>query len=155
MSIHHSQAKALYINGKGMSEIAALLGISRTSIYSYKRKDKTKGMDWNELRFLKATDATDAQKQEEQFVALLIVQFERALDDLDDMEPDKKIAVISKHIDTYYKLKKQQGNPKVSKAEVAKTVLHTISEIALEKEAAAVIQFLSSHADQIVSAVLK
>ena len=151
----HSQAKALYINGKNITDIAAALGVSRATVYAYKNKDKKNGVDWDELRFIKATDSDDAQKQEEQFVALLIFQFEKALDGLDDLPADKKIALISKHIDTYYKLKKQQGNVKVSKAEVAKSVLKTVSQIALEKEATAVIHFLADHADQIVSAVVK
>lgn len=156
MSAHtHIQAKALYAAGKSISDIALLLGLTRTTIYSYKAKAKTQGVDWDELRFLKATDASDAQKQEEQFVALLIFQFEQALDELDSLDAEKKIGLISKHIDTYYKLKKQQGNVKVSKAEVAKDVLHRISAIALDKEATEVIQFLSTHADHIVSKVLQ
>ncbi|MBL4774478.1 MAG: DUF1804 family protein [Mariprofundus sp.] len=149
------QAKELYLKGHSVSQIATMLGLSRTTIYGYKSKSKAHGIDWDDLRFLKATDSDDAQKQEEQFVALLIFQFERAIDALDDLDAEKKIALISKHIETYYKLKKQQGNPKVNKAEVAKIVLHKISEIALQQEATAVIHFLSDHADQIVSAVLK
>ena len=153
----HQHAKDLYLAGNNIATIAELLGISRTSIYAYKKKDQGRGMDWDDMRFLKATDANDAQRKEEQFVALLIFQFEKALDNMeamDDAEPEKKLAIISKHIDTYYKLKKQQSNPKVSKASIAKDVLHKISEVALEKEATAVIQFLSTHADQIVSTVI-
>jgi len=153
----HQHAKDLYLSGSKIATIAELLGISRTAIYSYKKKDHARGMDWDDMRFLKATDANDAQKKEEQFVALLIFQFEKALDNMDAMDdasPEKKLAIISKHIDTYYKLKKQQNNPKVSKAAIAKDVLHKLSEVALQKEATAVIRFLSTHADEIVSAVI-
>ncbi len=150
----HAQAKELYLSGKNVTDIASGLGVSRTTIYSYKNKDKEAGIDWDELKFLKATDSGEAQKNEEDFVALLIFQFENALEKLNEKEPEEQVKVISQYINTYYKLKQQKENPKVSKAEVAKSVLKQVSQIALDKQATSVISFLSDHADQIVSAVI-
>ena len=147
-------AKSLFIEGKTITEIATLLGVSRTSIYTYKNNDKANGTDWDELKFLKATDQSDAIKSEQDFVALLIHQFESSLDKLNNAEPVEQIEVISKHINTYYKLKQQRENPKVNKADIAKQVLQQISDIALKKEDMNVIQFLSDHADEVVMTVI-
>lgn len=152
---NHQQSKDLYIKGNSITTIAALLGISRTSVYGYKNSDKANNVDWDELKFLKATDSNDAQRNEEDFVALLIHTFEKALEALNDSEPDVQIETISKHIATYYKLKQQRDNVKVNKADIAKLVLTEISKIALAKEATSVIQFLSANADEIVSTVIK
>jgi len=152
---NHQQSKDLYIKGNSITAIAALLGISRTSVYGYKNSDKAKNIDWDELKFLKATDSNDAQRNEEDFVALLIHTFEKALEDLNESEPNVQIETISKHIATYYKLKQQRDNVKVNKADIAKLVLTEISKIALAKEATVVIQFLSANADEIVSTVIK
>lgn len=152
---NHQQSKDLYIKGSSVTTIASLLGISRTTIYGYKNSDKSKGIDWDELKFLKATDSNDAQRNEEDFVALLIHTFESALEDLNNSEPNVQIETISKHIATYYKLKQQRDNVKVNKADVAKAVLTEVSRIALDKQATDVIAFLSENADQIVSTVIK
>lgn len=152
---NHQQSKDLYIKGNSVTTIAALLGISRTSVYGYKNSDKSKDIDWDELKFLNATDSGDAQRNEEDFVALLIHTFESALEDLNNSEPNVQIETISKHIATYYKLKQQRDNVKVNKADMAKLILTEVSKIALDKEATEVIAFLSNNADQIVSTVIK
>ena len=152
---NHLYAKDLYVKGKSITDIAAMLNISRTAIYSYKNADKAKGIDWDELRFLQATDNADATRNEEDFVALLIHSFEQALDDLNASEPKVQIETISKHINTYYKLKQQRENIKVNKADIAKLILTELSDIALEKQADNVIEFLATHADQIVTTVIK
>jgi len=152
---NHQQSKNLFIKGNSITTIADLLGLSRTSVYSYKNTDLANGIDWNELKFLKATDSADAQKNEEDFVALLIHSFEKALDQLNQSEPDVQIETIAKHIAVYYKLKQQRDNVKVNKADIAKLVLTELSGVALAKECTAVIRFLSDHADEIVSTVIK
>ncbi len=151
---HHIHAKDLYLKNKSISDIATFLGVSRTTIYSYKNADKSNGIDWDELKFLHATDSADAQRNEEDFVTLLIHQFESALDALNNSEAPKQIETLSKYINTYYKLKQQRENPKVNKADVAKQVLKKVGDIALKREAAEVIQFLSHNADEIVAAVI-
>ena len=152
---NHQQSKDLYIKGNSITVIASLLGISRTSVYGYINKDKAQNIDWDELKFLKATDSNDAQRNEEDFVALLIHTFEKALEELNNSDPDVQIETIAKHIATYYKLKQQRDNVKVNKADIAKLVLTELSRIALTKEATSVIQFLSANADEIVSTVIK
>lgn len=150
-----NQAKPLYISGQSIAQIATTLGFSRATVYNWKNADKAAGVDWDELRFLKATDASEAQRNEEDFVALLIHQFESALEKLNGLDPEQQVKTLSQYIATYYKLKQQRANPKVSKAEVAKRVLQEISAIALAKEATAVIHFLSDHADEIVTTVIQ
>ncbi len=152
---NHQQSKDLYIKGNSITTIAALLGLSRTSVYGYKNGDKAKGVDWDELKFLKATDSGDAQRNEEDFVALLIHTFEKALEDLNNSDPNVQIETIAKHINTYYKLKQQRENVKVNKADMAKLILIELSKIALAKECTSVIQFLSTNADEVVSIVIK
>jgi len=154
---HHFNAKSLYVdNNKSVTEIAAALDISRTSVYAYKNKDLANGIDWDDLRFLKATDASDAQRSEEDFLALLIHNFEQALEKLNKCEdPAEQVATLSKYAGIYYKIKQQRDNPKVNKAGLAKAILERLSQIALDKEATAVIDFLSQHADQIVKAAIE
>ncbi|ODS24181.1 hypothetical protein AB835_04695 [Candidatus Endobugula sertula] len=153
---NHDLAKSLYVNdGKSVTDIAAALGVSRTTIYAYKNKDLANGVDWDELRFLKATDSRDAQRNEEDFLALLIHNFEQALEKLNDCDPAEQVATLSKYAGIYYKIKSQRDNPKVTKADVAKKVLQRLSELALDKEASTVIDFLSKNADQIVKAALE
>ena len=153
---NHQLAKSLYINdGKSVTDIAAALGIARTTVYTYKNKDLANGVDWGELRFLKATDTRDAERNEEDFLALLIVNFEQALNKLNDLEPIAQVEVLSKYANQYYKLKNQRDNPKVTKADVAKKILQQLGELALDKEDSAVITFLSDHADQIIKAALE
>lgn len=153
---NHQLAKSLYVNdGKNPTDISAALGVSRTTVYAYKNKDLANGVDWDELRFLKATDTKDAERNEEEFLALLIFNFEQTLNKLNDLEPIEQVEVLSKYANQYYKLKNQRDNPKVTKAEVAKKVLQRLSELALDKEDSAVITFLSRHADQIVKAALE
>jgi len=153
---HHTQAQSLYVNhNKGVTEVAAALSISRTTVYAYKNKDLANGIDWDELRFLKATDSSDAQRNEEDFLALLIHNFEQALEKLNDCDPTEQVATLSKYAGIYYKIKSQRDNPKVNKADVAKKVLQRLSEIALDKEATPVIEFLSGNADQIVKAAIE
>ena len=151
----HQAAKALYLKGEKISDIAITLGLSRTTVYGYKNRDKKNGIDWDDLRYLHATDQKDAQRNEQDFIALLIFQFERALDELNTAEPHDQIETLNKYVNTYYKLKRQQTDPKVSKAEVAKNVIEEISSIAIKHNATAVIQFLSDHADEVVSTIIK
>jgi len=153
---NHFNAKSLYVdNGNSVTEIAAALNISRTSVYAYKNKDLANGIDWDDLRFLKATDSRDAQRNEEDFLALLIHNFEQALEKLNECDPVEQVGTLSKYAGIYYKIKQQKDNPKVNKAGMAKVILERISKIALEKESTTVIDFLSRHADEIVKAALE
>ena len=152
---NHAQAKELYCRGRPVAEIAATLGLSRTTIYSYKNKDRLRGIDWDSLRFVRATDSRDAGQREEDFVARLIYSFEAALDRINALEPGAQLQELTRYANTYYKLKLQRDKPAVNKAEVAKQVLHELSRLALAREASGVVQFLADHADAIVSAVIR
>ncbi len=170
-SANHQQANTLYCQGKSVRDIATALGLSRTAIYGYKNKDLKQGVDWDNLRFIKATDNADAQRNEQNFVALLIDNFEAALDKINTLEPDQQLKELTQYANTYYKLKMQRDNPKINKADLAKLVLHQISQLALEPsaddvqgstnaasagraDAASVIRFLADNADAIVTAVI-
>lgn len=149
------QVKALYIAGESITSISTVLGISRTTIYSYKKQDLSIGIDWEQLKFIKATDKADALSNEQEFVATLINQFEKALDGLDDVEPQKRVEILSKYVGTYYKLKQQKDNVKVNQADIVKETIQTLSRLALNIKANEVIRFLAEHAETIVSEVLK
>lgn len=149
------QAKSLFVAGESITSISTVLGLSRATIYSYKKKDLDAGTDWDELKFIKATDKADAITSEQEFVATLINQFERALEGLDDVEPQKRVEILSKYVGTYYKLKQQKDNIKVNQADIVKSTIQTLSALALSHKAHEVIQFLAEHAETIVSEVLK
>ncbi len=149
------QAKALFVSGESITSIATVLGISRSTVYAYKERDLKAGIDWDELKFIKATDRADAITNEQEFVATLINQFEKALEGLDELEPQKRVELLSKYVGTYYKLKQQKGNIKINQADVAKETIQILSELALMHKAHDVIQFLATHAETIVSEVLK
>ena len=149
-------AKRYYIDeNKSITDICVLVGRSRTTVHNYKNDDLENGIDWDELRLLKATDANGAKRTEAEFVALLIHSFETALKGLDTAQPEKQIVTVSKYINTYYKIKNQRDNPKVNAANVAKEILQHISKIALENKAVCVIEFLANNSDQIVSQIIK
>ena len=151
---NQARAKALYCQGRPIAEIATTLGVSRATVYAWKHKDRDRGVDWDTLRFVKATDSADARHQEQDFVALLIYNFETALDQISALEPGQQLKELTRYASTYYKLKLQRDNPSVNKADIAKQVLHDLARLALAHEASAVVQFLSDHADAIVSAVI-
>lgn len=149
------EAKSLFIAGESVTSIATVLGVSRATVYAYKKRDLESGVDWDELKFLKATDKADAITSEQEFVATLINQFEKALDGLDEVEPQKRVEMLSKYVGTYYKLKQQKDNVKVNQADIVKETIQTLSRLALTHKAHDVIQFLADHAETIVSEVLK
>ena len=151
---NQARAKALYCQGRPVTEIATTLGVSRATIYAWKHKDRAQGVDWGTLRFVKATDSADARRQEQDFVALLIYHFETALDQMNALQPGEQLKELTRYASTYYKLKLQRDNPSVNKADIAKQVLHELSRLALAHEASAVVRFLADHADTIVSAVI-
>ncbi|KJY83289.1 hypothetical protein TW81_09845 [Vibrio galatheae] len=149
------QAKSLFIAGENITSISTVLGISRATVYAYKKRDLEAGVDWDELKFIKATDKADAITNEQEFVATLINQFEKALEGLDEVEPQKRVEMLSKYVGTYYKLKQQKDNVKVNQADIVKETIQTLSQLALNHKANEVIQFLADHAETIVSEVLK
>ncbi len=149
------EAKALFIAGESISSISTVLGVSRATVYAYKKRDLETGVDWDELKFIKATDKADAITNEQEFVATLINQFEQALEGLDNVEPHKRVEILSKYVGTYYKLKQQKDNVKVNQADIVKSTIQTLSTLALSHKAHEVIQFLADHAETIVSEVLK
>ena len=151
---NQQQAKTMYCQGKAVSAIATALRLSRTTIYAYKNKDLKHGVDWANLRFIKATDPADAQRKEQDFVALLIYNYETALDKINTLAPDQQLKELTQYANTYYKLKMQRDNPKINKADLAKLVLHQLSALALAQSADSVIRFLANNADAIVSAVI-
>ncbi len=149
------QAKSLFIAGENITSISTVLGISRATVYAYKKRDLEAGVDWDELKFIKATDKADAITNEQEFVATLINQFEKALEGLDEVEPQKRVEMLSKYVGTYYKLKQQKDNVKVNQADIVKETIQTLSQLALNHKANEVIQFLADHAETIVSEVLQ
>ena len=78
--------KKLYVDGKTISEICQIVGISRATFYNLKKKDLEDGIDWEDLAFSKAIDPSGTKLNEKEFLTTLIRSFEEALKNLDDIE---------------------------------------------------------------------
>jgi transposase-like protein len=149
--------KKLFIEGKTISFIATALGISRATIYVYKKEDFENGIDWDELSFAQAIDPSGTKLNEKEFLATLIRQFEEALKDLDKLEdPSDKLNLLNEYAKSYYRLKAPLKNDcKSAVLEASSKTIYTISQLALENDAKETLTFLSQNSDKIIEAVLK
>lgn len=149
--------KKLYIDGKTISEICQIVGISRATFYNLKKKDLDSGIDWEELAFSRAIDPSETKLNEKEFLTTLIRSFEDALKNLDDIEdPTKRLQLLKEYANSYYKLKAPLKND--CKSAVIDTISKTIyelSQMALEDDNKIMVEFLSKNADKIIERVLK
>jgi len=149
------RAKSLYIDGNSITTIATAVGVTRTTVYNYKASDMKEGIDWDELRYLKQTNATSTNESEKKFLGTLVIEFENAMLSLHDMEPKERLATLTKFASAYYKLKQpNQGDTKGAKAGGASAAIYALSQLAIEQQNDEVINFLSENHDIIVERVL-
>lgn len=149
--------KKLYIDGKTIGEICTVTGVSRATIYNHKKRDLEDGIDWDELAFSKAIDPSGVRLNEKEFLTTLIKSFEEALKKLDDIEdPTKRLSLLKEYASSYYKLKAPLKNDCKSAAlEAATKTIYAISQMALEEQNSAVVEFLTINAEKIVELVNK
>lgn len=149
--------KKLYIDGKTISEICQIVGISRATFYNIKKKDLDSGIDWEELAFSKAIDPSETKLNEKEFLTTLIRSFEDALKNLDDIEdPTKRLQLLKEYANSYYKLKAPLKNDcKSAIIDATSKTIYEISQMALEDDNKIMVEFLSKNADKIIERVLK
>lgn len=151
------QCKKLFLEGKTISYISTALGISRATIYAYKKEDYEAGIDWDELSYANAIDPGGTKLNEKEFLTALIRQFEEALKELDKLEdPSEKLSLLNDYAKSYYRLKAPLKNDcKSAVLEAASKTIYAISQLALEADDKATLTFLSQNADKIIEATLK
>lgn len=149
--------KKLYIDGKTISEICQIVGISRATFYNLKKKDLDSGIDWEELAFSKAIDPSETKLNEKEFLTTLIRSFEDALKNLDDIEdPTKRLQLLKEYANSYYKLKAPLKNDcKSAVIDAISKTIYELSQMALEDDNKIMVEFLSKNADKIIERVLK
>lgn len=149
------EAKRLYINGHSVSDIARVLHITRGTVYNYKKKDLQRGVDWDELALAKLRDIESVKMSEKQFISTLIKSFEERLEEIQALDAPSALKIIKEYTSAYYKLKNpQKEDCKSAVTESVSKTIYAISQIALEDDNKAVIEFLSSKSDEIVERVL-
>lgn len=151
------QCKKLFLEGKTISFIATALGISRATIYAYKKEDFEAGIDWDELSYANAIDPSGTKLNEKEFLTALIRAFEEALKELDTLEdPSQKLQLLNDYAKSYYRLKAPMKNDcKSAVLEAASKTIYTISQFALEADHKETLTFLSQNSDRIIETVLK
>jgi len=152
----HAKAKQLYIDGNSISSIATAVGRTRTTIYTYKAKDLEKGIDWDELRYQKQTSQTVTEVDEKRFLSTLILNFENTMKNLSSIEePEKRLNILTKFVSAYWKIKAPaKGDCKGAKANGASEAIYALSQLAVEQNSHAVVEFLSNNHDIVIERVL-
>lgn len=150
------RAKQLYVDGHGISSVATAVGVSRTTVYNYKAEDFKEGIDWDELKYFKQTNATATKDDEKRFLGTLIQNFENAMASLEEIEePEKRLNVLTKFVNAYYKIKAPaKGDCKGAKASGASEAIYAVSQLAMESGNHSVVNFLSEYHDIVIERVL-
>ena len=151
-------AKELFLDGKNVSEIATLLGVSRPTIYQGMRKDENKnGVSWEELRLSVVRSEESIKVNEARMLNLLIKSFDKFFEklndseavEIDDLEYIFKFAKIYRSI-----LDSKQFDKKALVLDTAKQTIEHISELAIKHKQDGVVKFLSDFSDEIYAIVL-
>lgn len=152
----HERCKQLYIDGHSISSIATAVGVSRATVYNYKSEDLKKSIEWDELKYIKQTNATATKDDEKRFLGTLIQNFENAMASLEEIEePEKRLTILTKFINAYYKIKSpNKGDCKGAKASGASEAVYAISQLAMESDNLSVVNFLSEYHDVVIERVL-
>lgn len=155
--LQKEQLKNFYIDGMSVTDICTALNISRDTFYYHKSALRKQGIDIEELRLANLRSQKNLAEKETEFLNTLIIAFEDGIKLIGEIEdPAEKLEILSKYVNTYYKLKapkdvdcKQQVIDAVTKT------IYEISQIAIEKEAHDVVQFLHSNSNTIMERTLK
>lgn len=150
------RAKTLYVDGNSITSIATALGVTRTTIYNYKSSDLKNRVDWEELKYLKQTNAISTDGDEKRFLATLIQSFENAMAELEELdEPEKRLNILTKFVNAYYKIKSpNKGDTKGATATGASQAIYAVSQLAIEHGNTEVVNFLSEYHDIVIERVI-
>ncbi|WP_170000339.1 DUF1804 family protein [Campylobacter sp. RM9328] len=149
-------AKDMYIKGYSVTDIAKTHGVTRQTIYKKKAKDKEAGIDWDALVLAKNRDAKSTKASEDRFISTLIESFERAFEEIKQLEPNEQLEILSNYTETYYKLKAPlKTDHKAVSIEAAQKAINEIVVIAEKSKNDAVTDFLSKNADEILGRIFK
>lgn len=150
------RAKVLYIEGKTITDIATALGLTRTTIYNYRKEDLKNKIDWDDLRYHNQTKANATQGDEKRFLATLIQSFENAMAELEEVEePEKRLNILTKFVNAYYKIKSpNKGDTKGAMATGASQAIYAVSQLAIEQGNQSVVNFLSEYHDIVIERVI-
>jgi len=150
------RAKVLYIGGETITSIATALGLTRATIYNYKKEDLRKKIDWDELRYHKQTSSISTKGDEKRFLATLIQSFEKAMTELEEVEePEKRLNILTKFVNAYYKIKSpSKGDTKGAMATGASKAIYAVSKLAMEQGNTEVVNFLSEYHDIVIERVI-
>ena len=149
--------RKMYTDGMSVEEIATVHCVTTPSIYYHKKLDAKEGVNWDDLLLLKSRDAQSIDTKEKEFLATLIISFEKTIKTLDEIEDvEKRLSILERYTKSYYTLKAPlKTDCKTQVSEAITTTIHTISSIALSQKAKEVIAFLSDHSDSIITEVFK
>jgi predicted transcriptional regulator len=153
--IKKEQIKALYLQGKSITDICAILGVSRPTIYKYKKADEKKGISWDELCYQKSADISDMVNKEKEFLSHLISSFEKEIEKLDEIEnPTLRLSVLDKYVRSYYRIKAPiKTDCRVQVFEALSLFIREMGSLAGAKENKTVIDFLSQNSDFLIEKV--
>ncbi|ANV98295.1 hypothetical protein BBW65_07050 [Helicobacter enhydrae] len=155
MNPQRQEIKNAYLKGKEISSICTLFDITRSTFYYHKKKAKEAGDDWDEAFLREKRGEEEIKASEEYFLATLIASFEKAL--LEGANPS--LEKLNKYAQTYWKLKAPKNDDefklKDKLREKAELTIKELAHLALELEQKEVIDFLSTHHEEIIKRVFK
>ncbi len=150
------EIKALYLSGKNITDIASICNVSRATVYRYKNRDLSEGIDWDTLALNQQRDETNIKQSEEQFILTLIQSFDEAFEDLKKLDSKKRLEILDRYASTYYRLKAPlQSDSKAISLKAVTKALNYIADLAKKSKNASVQNFLADNTDEILSKVLK
>ena len=157
MEDNKTQIKRFYIeDSKSIDEICTALNINRQTFYYHKKRDKDRGVDWDELRVANQQSKEDLAQKETRFISALITNFEKHIERLEEESPEEAVAIIAKYIKTYHKIKHPVNKScKQEKLAGANEALKIIGNIAIVEDKKEIALFLSERAEEIISKISK
>ncbi|WP_265820937.1 helix-turn-helix domain-containing protein [Geovibrio ferrireducens] len=154
--LQKEQLKNFYIDGMSVTDICASLNISRDTFYYHKKAMEKDGTDIESLRLSNLRSERNLAAKETEFLNTLILAFEAALKDIQEMtDPVKKLDTLTKYINAYYKLKApKETDSKQAVIDAITGTIYEISQIAIEEENTHVISFLHENGNEIIERTL-
>jgi predicted transcriptional regulator len=155
--VNKEKIKAMYLEGKSVTEICAILGITRPTVYRHKKEDAAKGVDWDELLYLSASNIEGIELREKEFLSHLIKAFEKELDALESLpNAIKRLEVLDKYVKSYYRIKAPiKTDCSVQIYESLSLFVRELGALATQKGAVKVAEFLAENATFIIEKVQK
>ncbi len=148
--------KDMYLKGYSVTDIAKTCGVTRQTVYKKKSKDKKEGVDWDTLALAKNRDISNIKKSEEEFILTLIDSFDRAFEEVKNLEPQERLKILKEYSHSYYRLKAPiKTDVKAQILSAVQNAINEIADIAQKAKNDHVTDFLASNADIILQRVLK